>query len=74
MLVSAAIKSIDGSVYTGIRHAECVNKINGCLDGIIQGFLTEDKKFLNREDAAKHAYWCGQVKELFESLTSEDLW
>lgn len=49
-----------------------------------QGFYKyteEDKKleFVNRKEAAKHAYECGQLKdssetEHIETLFSEDLW
>lgn len=43
-----------------------------------QGFLTDKKEFLNREDAAEYAVKCGQLKEtelkIPGTLFSEDLW
>ena len=77
MIKHSAIKK-DNIVYVGKRHhncfatmAECgVNKI-----GAIQGFVTDTGEFLTREEAAKHALDCGQIKELkFPSgkLYSED--
>lgn len=41
---------------------------------IIQGFVTSSGRFVNREEAAKIAYSCGQIKELKNNLFSEDLY
>jgi len=41
---------------------------------IIQGFMTDDNKFLNRQQAAVYAEQCGQIKQVQETLLSEDLW
>ena len=46
---------------------------------IEQGFLTERGEFLDRREAADHAYECGQLVETAEEpridrLMSEDLW
>ena len=40
----------------------------------IQGFLTDDNRFLDRYDAAHVAYENGQTKELCLPLFSEDMW
>ena len=39
-----------------------------------QGFLTDNGRFLDRKQAAAHAYECGQVPELADSVISEELW
>lgn len=39
-----------------------------------QGFLDHNGKFLNRIEARKHAFMCGQTTELNGPLYSEDLW
>lgn len=45
----------------------------------MEGFLTEDRRFLDRCEAADYAYECGQLVETAEEpridvLFSEDLW
>ena len=45
----------------------------------IEGFLTDKGEFLDRREAADHAYECGQLVETAEEpridrLMSEDLW
>ena len=40
----------------------------------MDGFLTEDGEFLNREEAAQYAYRCRQIDEEVDLLYSEDLW
>ena len=44
-----------------------------------EGFLTDKGEFLDRQEAADHAYECGQLVETAEEpridkLMSEDLW
>lgn len=39
-----------------------------------QGFFDHTGKFLNRLEARKHAFLCGQVTESEGPLYSEDLW
>jgi len=41
---------------------------------LVMGFITDEGTFLDREQAAKHAFECGQIKELTDCLISEDLW
>lgn len=88
MIVSSAI-IINGQILTGKRHHNIFQKAKADgidrLDAIRgeQGFVDENGKFYNREDAAKHAIECGQVKEgeavaihIFDGKTlySEDLY
>lgn len=41
----------------------------------VQGFLDDQGNFLNRIEAKKHAFDCGQInKTIAFTLTSEDLW
>ena len=75
----------ENHLLTGKRHSDCI-KVAAILikNGIgtrpvkgEQGFLTDQKKFLNREAAAIHAIACGQIEKLKYSSTelfSEDLW
>lgn len=41
-----------------------------------QGFLNEHGEYLTRQEAAREAFKCGQIKELSpgQELYSEDLW
>ena len=84
MIIKSAVWH-EGHLLTGHRHHDCIAiaailvragvgkfPVNG-----IQGFLTDDGRFLNREDAAIYALKIGQIKELKFSkrdLFSEDLW
>jgi hypothetical protein len=40
----------------------------------IQGFVTDTGEFMDRKQAAEHAYQCGQIKERVFVLFSEDVW
>ena len=40
----------------------------------MDGFITDEGQFLNREEAAQYAFEHGQIKEEVELLFSEDLW
>ena len=83
----AAIKHIPtNNVVTGRNHSECIKKfyellplIGGDLktQNILQGFVTYDMRFVDRETAAKIALASGQIKKLKFSSTklfSEDLY
>lgn len=68
-----------GFVLCGRRHHNCfatasILGFNRLGIQITQGFLTNEDRFLNREDAAKVAYYSGQIEELENSLMSEMLW
>lgn len=81
MITSAAILQ-DGVIYLGRRHKDCRDLM--LRSGIkpaprpnhVQGFVTDDGRFLDRNEAETHARSCGQLtKPLIGSiLTSEDLW
>ncbi|MDO8640472.1 MAG: hypothetical protein Q7R33_02920 [Nitrosarchaeum sp.] len=75
MIKEAAILK-DGKVYTGRRHHNIIHEhpfMFKC-ENSIQGFVTDDGKFLNREEAMLHAFNCGQIAEKKIRLYSEDLY
>lgn len=69
-----------GFVIAGLRHHNCFYSIyllkGEKLKDIkeTQGFLTNDNRFLNREDAGRLAFACGQIKQLTKMLFSEDIY
>lgn len=98
-IVAAAIKfkPLDSEYYQimcGKRHCNVLELMyKHGLDyhkvGAVQGFLTEDDQFLDRYDAARMAYYSGQLSpntELWQKMArdedmiyahplfSEDLW
>jgi hypothetical protein len=79
MIKQAAILK-DGIIYEGKRHSDIFQNTLpfGCLKGedAIQGFVTDDGKFLNRKQAAQHAIRCRQIISLKwpPNLYSEDLY
>ena len=84
MIVSSAIKVIqDGKapiLVEGLRHCNCFDKIHDM--GInrpfeeIQGFLTDNGVFMDRETAFMYAMIAKQIVYpiKFGTLYSEDLW
>lgn len=63
------------------RHSHLIHSMvkEGLDDQIkgTQGFVDDTGTFLNRADAAKHAWACGQLpndKTCPEAIISEDLW
>jgi hypothetical protein len=84
MVIAAAIKDHDGTVYSIPAPARHYHIIRLMVDKGIktpitgdQGFLLSDGRFVDRMEAAKIALSCHQCKELkFNStlLFSEDLW
>jgi hypothetical protein len=81
MIKSAAIR-IKGTdkIYTGSEHYNILNKRDeNCkliitdIDNIEYGFVTDDNKFVDREEAGKIAYECGQTKEKIYRLQSKDI-
>ena len=71
-----------GYVVCGRRHHNCFTTV-AMLRGIIskrntkdevQGFLTNENRFVDRYEAAKIALASGQIKEPIEKLFSEDVW
>lgn len=80
MIKEAAILK-DGKIYTGYRHDVIIRAYppgffisRGEECNSIQGFVTDKGKFLNRKEAGKHAYECGQINKLINCLMSEDLY
>ena len=69
-----------GFVIAGLRHHNCFYTIATLKGETIkgmketQGFLTNDNRFLDREDAGKLAFTCGQIKEKVSTLFSEDIY
>jgi hypothetical protein len=74
MIVKAALRDRDGNVHTGKRHIEIYKRVPNLLDSCEEGFVTDCEEFLDRKQAAAHAYRCKQTYYLKESLSSEDLW
>lgn len=74
MIKSAAI-IYKGKLYTGRTHSKIIvdnPQIN--LLASEQGFMTDDDKFVTREEAAKIAYECGQISKPTHRLISDDLY
>lgn len=76
MIKEAAIKrKSDGQVWTGKRHGNVISKIISegrtktvTNDKFIQGFVTDDGKFVDRCEAFKIAAACNQI------INKEDPW
>jgi hypothetical protein len=83
MITRVAVKH-EGIVYVGAegkRHDSVIqNMVNHNLNNLhtsINGFIDDKGNFLNRKDAAKHAFECGQLpndKTCPDCILSEDLW
>lgn len=62
------------------RHADIKNAAlnTGLSDAwfrtAIDGFLIENGRFLNRQDAAKHAYAIQQIQDPIEELYTNHIW
>jgi hypothetical protein len=70
-----------GVVFCGWRHSNCIYQkvaVTGLRDSEsgenVQGFLTSDNRFVDREEGAVIAFNAGQVKEQKKRLFSEDLY
>lgn len=85
MIIAAAIKFyLPDSEYpiivTAKRHADIFKKmydmgIQYDKDTQIQGFFTDNSRFLDRYEAKRYAIECGQItSSKFDELYSEDLW
>lgn len=94
MIVSAAVKVCflpcetveDEVIYLVRRHRHCKEALDdrGYILGkdykiVQEGFITDKDEYLDRREAADHAYECGQLVETAEEprievLFSEDLW
>ena len=71
----AAIRK-DGWTYVGKRHSDIFNDYVpfGELKGGEQGFVTDKRLFVTREEATKVAFESGQIKYQKKMLFSEDLY
>jgi hypothetical protein len=83
MITRAAIKTSGGRIYIGSegeRHGDIMreNFLAGHEEnfhGAIQGFWTQDGRFVDREEAANIALEAGQISKIpAEVFTSENLW
>ena len=81
MIITAAIKK-GNVVYTGRRHDRAIlnatnekgERVKFGPERSIQGFVNDKGEFLNREQAGKEAYECGQINKPTNMLLSEDLY
>lgn len=87
MIVAAAIRATDGAIWTlppPARHHDIGHYMIACGEtspypsDYNQGFLDSDMGFLNRLDAHRMAWHCGQLKQMTlhpsGQLFSENLW
>ena len=81
MRIAQAAILQNGRIFTGRRHCEIIRDIVRELEiphvNGAQGFTTDTGVFVDREEAARIALACGQIKELTFStkrLFSEELW
>lgn len=72
-----------GLVICGYRHCNCIEHLGNLYErerivqlGIIQGFLTNNNRFVDRVEAKKIAESCGQMLHTSRKseLYSEDVW
>lgn len=75
MIKQAAIYH-QGTVYVGDRHRNIISTYKPTIDlsKAEQGFITSNHLFVSREEAAKIALACGQIKKPKKKLISEDLY
>ena len=77
MIKEAAIKLKDGRVFVGHRHDKIILGHPGedfKRPNSTQGFITGNGKFVDRKEAGRIAFECGQIKKLTDHLSSEDLY
>ena len=73
----AAIRCSNGETVVGKRHDDClfvIAKLGIDYYDREEGFLTIDRRFVSREEAAKIAFKAGQIKDDTKELYSEDLY
>ncbi len=79
MRIAAAAIIHDGRTWTGRRHHLIIRQIVAELGPEVapingeQGFLTDDGRFVDREEAARIAFESGQMDRQVRSLFSEDI-
>jgi hypothetical protein len=76
-IVAAALRE-DGIVLTGAHHHHIIRYAAPLLGkkavGREQGFITNENRFVGREEAAKIAFAARQIEQEKDILFSEDLW
>lgn len=74
----AAILRTDSRIIFDRDHALCIKRspLGTCKAGSIQGFLTNENRFVDRKEAAKIAMLAKQIDKWKEGqiLISEELW
>lgn len=67
-----------GLVICGLRHHNCsvilIAIIHKLQFKVIQGFLTSEDRFVNRQEAGEIAFKAGQIDNKTDCLFSEDLY
>jgi hypothetical protein len=69
-----------GMVFCGRRHHNCFVILNKAMpewkeaENVVQGFITSEDRFVDREEAARVAHSAQQIKNAMERLFSEDLY
>ncbi len=78
MKIVAAAVQVNGQIYKGKRHHECIRQANADRVKLVtqkqQGFLLDDGSFVSRSTAALIAYDSGQISKPKQELDSYDLW
>ena len=77
MIVQAAIRR-GGKILVACRHGRIIQKYGhsappGFFSGAEQGFMTDGGEFVDRREAARIAFECGQIEQSKEILFSEDV-
>lgn len=77
-IISAAVLRNDGIIVEDKDHSNCINKSpeGTCVgEGVIQGFMTSERRFVEREEAAEVAFKAKQIDydPTGEKLYSEDI-
>lgn len=65
------------NVELGLRHCEILHRFIGELkndEDSDQGFMTSHGRYVDRVEAAKIAYECGQINKPSNYLFSEDIY
>ena len=75
---SPAYMDRNGKIFLGRNHAEIMQsqpfgyfKNTKGNEGNVSGFVTEDDRFVEREEAAEIAWAAGQTKKKYRQLYSE---
>ena len=82
MIICSAIR-VGDIVICGLRHSDCFEILNRLdpirsmearqyPDGIIQGFITHENKFLDRYEAYRYAKFCGQISDTAQEKKNEE--